>query len=237
MWAWGGPGGGARRNLGRPTSAATTEESSQERSCLERRSPAKPRPKFRSRLQGLALEGPLGEWVSILLCGWQVGVVPPAEHDYPPPMMASSSESAVLGTVPVIRRQAWLWIGTGALFVLLAIAWFVLREFQVVPRRGHWRHVTILLALAPFYLVYPLWQWRARRLREALFASRFRLCTRCAYDLSTLSPTGTCPECGHDYDAVRDVARWEQTGAPYAEPRPEGFVPWSPAEEPQPPKL
>jgi hypothetical protein len=115
-------------------------------------------------------------------------------------------------------------------FVVAAIAWAVLRKLDIVPRAGLSRFVTPLLGAAPVVVFLPLWHWRTRHLRRALFASRFRLCTNCAYDLSALAPIGTCPECGETYDAVADVELWSLQGAPYTEPAPPGFVPWSPQE-------
>lgn len=142
--------------------------------------------------------------------------------------MALAPESPWIGVAPVVRRSAVLWLSSAALFMLLAVAWLVLRRPLGLPRGGFYRVLPLTLILVPWLVFLPLWHWRVRRFRRALFAARFRLCTHCAYDLSSLPPTGICPECGHDYDAARDVVRWEQTGAPYAEPRPKDFVPWSP---------
>lgn len=119
--------------------------------------------------------------------------------------------------------------------MLLAMAWLVLRRPLGLPRGGFFRVLPLTLIIIPWVVFLPLWYWRVRRFRRALFASRFRLCTHCGYDLSTLGAAGICPECGREFDAARDVARWEQTGAPYAEPRPEGFVPWSAAGPLEPP--
>jgi hypothetical protein len=151
-------------------------------------------------------------------------------------IMASTPETPWVGVAPVVRRSTIVWLSSAALFMLLAVVWLVLRGPLGLPRGGFYRVLPLTLILIPWVVFLPLWHWRVRRFRRALFASRFRLCTHCAYDLSSLAPTGTCPECGHGYDAVRDVARWEQTGAPYAEPRPKGFVPWSPPHEREPPR-
>lgn len=150
--------------------------------------------------------------------------------------MDRTLEPPWVGVAPVVRRSATLWVSSAALFMLLAVVWLVLRGPLGLPRGGFFRVLPLTLILIPFVVFLPLWHWRVRRLRRALFASRFRLCTHCAYDLSANAQAGTCPECGHEYDAVRDVARWEQTGAPYAEPRPKGFVPWSLALEQAPPR-
>lgn len=136
---------------------------------------------------------------------------------------APETPAAISGAV---RR----WVAGTALFVAGAIAWLVLRRLGVVPRGGVSRWVPLVLGVTPIAVLLPLWHWRERRLRRALFASRFRLCTHCAYDVSSLPPTGTCPECGRPYDAPRDVEVWAKQGAPYTEPRPHGFTPWSPDE-------
>lgn len=93
-----------------------------------------------------------------------------------------------------------------------------------------------MLLSTPIVILLPLWLWRTRRLRRALFNTRFRLCTHCAYDLSSLPPTCICPECGHPHNATTDVQRWARLGAPYTEPQPAGFQPWSLPEQHQQPE-
>ena len=147
---------------------------------------------------------------------------------YTPGGMADTPETPWIGVAPVVRRSAAIWLGSATLFMLLAMFWLALRGPLGLPRGGFFRVLPLTLIVVSWVVFLPLWHWRVRRFRRTLFASRLRLCTHCAYDLSTLAPTGTCPECGRDYDAARDVVTWENTGAPYAEPRPKGFVPWSP---------
>ena len=137
-------------------------------------------------------------------------------------------------TPRVIVNAVWLWVGLAIVFVFAAVAWAVLRKLNIVPRAGFSRLVMPILGAVPVFVLLPLWHWRTRHLRRALFASRFRLCTNCAYDLSSLAPTGTCPECGETYDAVADVKLWSLQGAPYTEPRPANFTPWSPNQAPEP---
>lgn len=139
--------------------------------------------------------------------------------------MADLPDRSVI--LPVARRATWVWLCATTLCAALALAWILLRRPLGLPHAGVWRWLPLAMIASPFVIGVPLWYWRVRRLRRALFAARFRLCTHCAYDLSPMPPTGNCPECGHPYDAARDVLRWEQTGFPYAEPRPRGFVPWS----------
>ena len=51
-----------------------------------------------------------------------------------------------------------------------------------------------------------------RRLRRELGASGGRLCTHCIYNLKDLPPRGSCPECGHEYDAEFDARTWWGAG-------------------------
>jgi hypothetical protein len=155
---------------------------------------------------------------------------------YTPSCMVDTPGQPWIGVAPVVRRSAAIWLGSAAIFMLLAVVWLVVRGPLGLPRGGFFRVLPLTLIVVPWVVFLPLWHWRVRCFRRALFASRFRLCTHCAYDLATLAPTGTCPECGHSYDAGRDVATWDQTGAPYAEPRPKGFVPWSPPTDHEPPR-
>lgn len=130
-------------------------------------------------------------------------------------------------TPNAISRAVSLFVIATALCLLAAIAWPILGRFQIVPRGGMYRLVSPTFILFPIFVLLPFWHWRVRKLRSALFASRFRLCTNCAYDLSTHAPTGVCPECGCPFNAATDVEIWAAQGAPYTEPRPPGFTPWS----------
>ncbi len=142
--------------------------------------------------------------------------------------MPESPDNSLIDGAPVVRRATKLWLGSAALFMLLAVVWLALRGPLGWPRGGFYRVLPLTLIAVPWVVFLPLWIWRVRRFRRALLASRLRLCTFCGYDVSTLGVTGVCPECGNAFDAARDVAVWERTGAPYAEPRPKGFVPWAP---------
>lgn len=141
--------------------------------------------------------------------------------------MSSQQDENAPGTPPVIVKAVRLWVAAAVLCALAACAWLLLRRPLGLPRGGVYRFIPAILGLAPIVVLLPFWHWRVRSLRRALFASGFRLCTHCAYDVSTLAPAGTCPECGHPYDSVRDVELWARQGAPYTEPRPPGFTPWS----------
>ena len=142
--------------------------------------------------------------------------------------MPSPPHDSAPGTPPVIAGAVRLFVGGAVLCVLTAVVWLVLRKLQLVPRGGASRFVPLVMGVAPIVVLLPFWHWRVRRLRRALFASQFRLCTHCGYDVSTLAATGTCPECGTPYDAAKDVELWARQGAPYTEPRPPGFTPWTP---------
>ncbi len=60
---------------------------------------------------------------------------------------------------------------------------------------------------------------RRRSIRRSLRESQGRLCTHCAYDVSKLAPSGTCPECGKPYDIEKDKVLWEVVGARYGDHR------------------
>lgn len=145
--------------------------------------------------------------------------------------MTNTPTERAAPTPRVIRRAVRLWAMSAVVCALVALGCLVLRKPLGLPSGGGFRFVPIALGLAPIVVLLPFWHWRVRRLRRALFASRFRLCTHCGYDVSGLNSRGMCPECGQTYDLARDVAVWEAQGAPYTEPRPPGFMPWRPPAE------
>ncbi|MCC7389753.1 MAG: hypothetical protein IT431_13405 [Phycisphaerales bacterium] len=118
---------------------------------------------------------------------------------------------------PVMRRGVWWLLGLTVLFAVAAVAWVVLRGPLGVPRGFAYRFGALVLVAAPFVVVWPLWLLRTRHIRRALVRSEGRLCTHCAYDVSTLSPAGTCPECGGLYDIEKDRVVWEGVGVRYGE--------------------
>lgn len=102
-------------------------------------------------------------------------------------------------------------------FALAAIAWVILRKPLGVPRGFAYRYGALVLGLVPVVFVWPVWLLRTRSIRRGLLESEGRLCTHCAYDVSTLAPSGTCPECGRDYDTEKDRPLWEAVGARFEE--------------------
>lgn len=118
---------------------------------------------------------------------------------------------------PVMRRGLWWLLGLSAFFVLAAVAWAVLRKPLGVPRGFAYRFGAMVLGLLPILVIFPCWFFRTRSIRRALLESEGRLCTHCAYDVSTLEPSGTCPECGKPYDIEKDKVLWEAVGAQYGD--------------------
>ena len=131
--------------------------------------------------------------------------------------MPTSSDAATKVAPPVMRRGVWWLLGLSAFFVLAPIAWVALRGPLGVPRGFAYRYGALVLVAVPFVVLWPWWLFRTRHIRRALLESRGRLCTHCAYDISTLAPAGTCPECGGDYDVEQDKPLWESVGAIYGE--------------------
>jgi hypothetical protein len=118
---------------------------------------------------------------------------------------------------PVMRRGLWWLLGLSAFLVLAAVAWAVLRKPLGVPRGFAYRFGAMVLGLLPILVIFPCWFFRTRSIRRALLESEGRLCTHCAYDVSTLAPSGTCPECGKPYDIEKDKVLWEAVGARYGD--------------------
>ncbi len=118
---------------------------------------------------------------------------------------------------PVMRRGLWWLLGVSTFMGLAAVAWVVLRRPLGVPRGFAYRYGALFLGLSPVVLIWPWWLMRTRWIRRALLESEGRLCTHCAYDVSTLAPAGACPECGKAYDIEKDKSLWEAVGARYGE--------------------
>lgn len=119
-----------------------------------------------------------------------------------PPIIATGE------LAPVMRRGIRWWLALTTLAVLIALAWVLLRSPLNLPRTGIYRFVLLALGLAPLLVINPLYLWRTLWLRRALRKTAGRLCTHCAYDVSTLAPQGTCPECGNTYDIQKDRPLW-----------------------------
>lgn len=126
--------------------------------------------------------------------------------------MPSSHESLVVP--PVMRRglkwSLWLTVLTGT----TAVAWVLLRDVIGMPRGFAYRYGALLVGTVPLGVIWGWWLFRTRHIRRAVAAGG-RLCTHCAYDVSALSPSGTCPECGGPFDMEKDKALWKAGGARY----------------------
>jgi len=120
---------------------------------------------------------------------------------------------------PVMRRGLWWLLGLSTFMGLSAVAWVVLRGPLGVPRGFAYRYGALFLGLPPVVVLLPWWLYRTRSIRQALLESEGRLCTHCAYNVSTLEPAGTCPECGKPYDIDKDKVLWEAVGARYGDDR------------------
>ena len=118
---------------------------------------------------------------------------------------------------PVLRRGLYWLFGLTIACALVSIAWVLLRKPMGVPRGFWYRYGALGPSLAPLLIIWPYWLWRTRSIRRALQDSQGRLCTHCAYDVSCLKPSGTCPECGRAYDIDQDKVLWEAVGARYGE--------------------
>lgn len=115
---------------------------------------------------------------------------------------------------PPVMRRGLMWLfGLSIVFFVAPLVWVGLREPLGVPRGFAYRFGALILVAVPFVVIWPLWMLRTRWIRRALLRTGGRLCTHCAYDVSLLAPSGTCPECGSPYDIDRDKPLWEAVGA------------------------
>jgi hypothetical protein len=130
------------------------------------------------------------------------------------------------GPPMLVRGRKWLLYSTLACFVI-AGTYMVLNDPLNLPNRRWWSRAAVGVALFPIVVLQPLWVYRTRHLSRLAKQTQGRLCAHCAYDVSSLDPAGTCPECGKPYDIARDAPLWNS------------FVesgPWGPARKPHPPK-
>jgi hypothetical protein len=78
-----------------------------------------------------------------------------------------------------------------------------------------WGLPPYLIPFIPFVLFVPIMVFVMRRLirvSRRVHAAAGRLCVYCGYDVSRLTPKGTCPECGGPYDHVLCRAMWSNVG-------------------------
>lgn len=130
------------------------------------------------------------------------------------------SQNLLSNPAPVLRRYTVWFIVLVMLFSVLGVASILVRKWLGIPNRGWIRFLPLALALTPILVIAPLWWWRTRWIRRAVRESGWRLCTHCAYDVSTLAPSGTCPECGQHYDVEKDAALWADAGVKPPQPAP-----------------
>jgi hypothetical protein len=142
--------------------------------------------------------------------------------------MTDGSKTSSHAHPALVRRAVIVWLSLVFTFLVATLTSALLWHPLGLPNNGPYKLVLFVLGFAPLVFGLPIWLWRVRRLRRLLFETGFRVCTHCAYDVSRLELSGKCPECGHTYDVTIDVQRWAKVGAPYTEPRPTGFKPWSP---------
>ena len=107
----------------------------------------------------------------------------------------------------LMRGRKWLLYITLACFVI-AGTYVILDNPLNLPHRRWWKRAASSIALFPVVVLQPLWFFRTRHLRRFSRERQGRLCSNCAYDVSTLDPSGICPECGMDYDVARDAPLW-----------------------------
>jgi len=113
---------------------------------------------------------------------------------------------------PVLRKiyVRCFWVSLAV--VTLTVAFVIVRDFQQWPRRPWTVIVPVVGGFAPACIIFPLSWWLRRGIVREWHKARGRLCTHCAYDISTLAAAGTCPECGGAYDANADAATWAKAG-------------------------
>lgn len=116
----------------------------------------------------------------------------------------------VTGELPlIVRRGIVWWMALTIFFAACGLGWLLLREPLGLPRGGLFRFVPLAFGVTPIVIVNPLYLWRTAWLRRAARATDGRLCTRCAYDVSGLAGSGTCPECGGSFDVEKDRGAWQ----------------------------
>ncbi len=115
-------------------------------------------------------------------------------------------------TAPVVRRWTLTCTAVALGLGAVGVGYALLREYLGLPWHGWYKLIPLALVWMPIFVVAPIWYLRTRAVRRAIHRSGGRLCTHCAYDLSTLGPAGTCPECGRAYDVEKDAALWAELG-------------------------
>ena len=113
---------------------------------------------------------------------------------------------------PVLRRISVRCFWVSLAVVILTIAFVIVRDIRHWPRRP-WNVITpIIGGFTPACIIFPLGWWLRRGIVREWHEASGRLCTHCAYNVSTLAAAGTCPECGGEYDSQADAATWTKAG-------------------------
>lgn len=113
---------------------------------------------------------------------------------------------------PAMRRVCRWSVGLSLVVVLLTFAFVLVRNALHWPRSGVLRWVPLMGGFIPVVVIMPIARVMLRSIRRDWITSRGRLCTNCAYNVSSLAPTGLCPECGTTYDVTADAQVWAASG-------------------------
>lgn len=113
---------------------------------------------------------------------------------------------------PVLWRISRRCFALTVLCVALAIGTAIARGTLPPSSQTATRYAVMAFGFAPVLIIYPLGYLTQRRITRQWRRTNGRLCTFCAYDVSTLDDPGTCPECGTPYDTERDAAMWADVG-------------------------
>lgn len=113
---------------------------------------------------------------------------------------------------PVLRKiyVRCLWAALAA--IALTIVFVIVRDVRNWPRSSWLYLIPVAGGFTPACIIVPVGWWLRRRIVREWGISRGRLCTHCAYNVSDLTPAGTCPECGNAYDSLADSATWARAG-------------------------
>lgn len=112
----------------------------------------------------------------------------------------------------VMRRVGRNYLVASLTALVLAVAIVVVRETLGLPDTFWTKLVPLALGMLPVCVFMPICWWSLRSIRRDFYAADGRLCTFCAYTLSTPAESGACPECGERYDRATDLERWATAG-------------------------
>ncbi|MFG0259315.1 MAG: hypothetical protein ACF8LK_03100 [Phycisphaerales bacterium JB041] len=120
--------------------------------------------------------------------------------------------TSIFAGPPVFWRAARRCLGLSVLCACIAVGTAIVRGNLPPRHRAAARYVVMSFGVAPVLVIYPIGYVLQRRLGRQWRRAGGRLCTWCAYDLSSLDASGTCPECGNAYDLEQDAATWSEVG-------------------------